>query len=413
MFNINSFKSNKSLKLALCWTIFISSILYFIWKIIFMGVPQYDFHIFYFAFDKVFHHDKINLLYDHHNLVIGMNRLGYSVVEATKNFYGYPPQFAVLFSPFSLMGYKISKWIWFFLSDILYFAGIILFIKIAYKGKSFGAKLIIIAFSLANGALYYDIFWGQSNRMIFFLIALTFYLVYIKKFYWLAGIPMSLAIVFKVTPILIVGLFVIRRNWKTVNATIIASIFFTTVTMFFTGYNLIWKYCTQYLWSLNKLNMENGNAPWNSSFKSVLKSCINNIQIEKILPLIFILVIVTASFITMTKAKQNMASFDIGIFTLLVLLLSPTIEVHHLVLAMFAEVAILARTIEQIEKGFKKKISAVQKISYLSIVLIIVLSILPVMFISYFVILVLCFINIIYLYNQIQGKCDENENKCV
>jgi uncharacterized membrane protein len=66
------------------------------------------------------------------------------------------------------------------------------------------------------------VYWGQSNALLFFLLAATFFCIERGNRY-AAGAFLASAIASKVTPLAIAALLLLRREWRTVIATVVFS----------------------------------------------------------------------------------------------------------------------------------------------------------------------------------------------
>lgn len=180
---------------------------------------------------------------------------------------------------------------------------------------------------------------GQSNRLIFFLLCLTFYF-YQSKYKWLAGIPIVLATSFKILPGIFLVHFLFKREWKVFLSAVITTIVTAGITIYKVGWNVVWGYVTHDLFAANKINEMHGGAPWDSSFKGVLKTYLPHVPIST-LHIVYVLLLLIITFFVIKKCHKNSA-FEFMLVTTLMLLFSPVVEVHYLVLMVIVIVFLLA-----------------------------------------------------------------------
>ncbi len=81
------------------------------------------------------------------------------------------------------------------MSIVLCAIGVILVARTAYRGDERSATLLLVAIALLNRPIVENVFWGQSNELLFFLLAATLFLMERGKRYW-AGLFLALAIAY-------------------------------------------------------------------------------------------------------------------------------------------------------------------------------------------------------------------------
>ncbi|WP_020062589.1 glycosyltransferase family 87 protein [Bacillus sp. 123MFChir2] len=297
-----------------------------------------DFHFFYYSFYTIWHDASIDLLYNLDHQMETFRQL-YGGTKGDLGYYMYPPQFAIFLSWFAAFPYEKAKFLWTAFNSMLFVIGVILVIQASYKGTGKGIKYLLFSVAIILFPVHADYFWGQSNRLIFFLLCLTFYF-YQSKHKWLAGIPIVLATSFKILPGIFLVYFLFKKEWKVFLSAVITTIVTASITIYVVGWNVVWEYVTKDLFVVNKINEMHGGAPWDSSFKGVLKTYLPHVPISK-LHLVYVVLMLIITFLIIKKCQKNSA-FEFALVTILMLLFSPVVEVHYPVLMVIVIVFLLA-----------------------------------------------------------------------
>ena len=153
--------------------------------------------------------------------------------------YRYPPFFLFLFSPFSLLPYKLVEFIWLWLC-IFAFCQII-------KTTKLGFELVVpdssrvwpaILLSLIATAKFFVVLSGHFNvhLIVIAFVGLAFYSVLSRK-QLMAAVPMALAITIKISPILTLPYFALRRQWRFLAATSVLVVVFNLLPALYFGWN--------------------------------------------------------------------------------------------------------------------------------------------------------------------------------
>ena len=126
--------------------------------------------------------------------------------------YRYPPFFLLAFVPLWLLPYKVAAYVW-YLTAILQITGCV-FILNRQTDFNQSAKAAWLIIFLAVGQYFVMILhYGNAHLLAVFLLFVSFYFV-IRRKNWVAAIAMALAITIKLTPILILPYFALKRRWK-------------------------------------------------------------------------------------------------------------------------------------------------------------------------------------------------------
>lgn len=308
-----------------------------------------DFNFYYYSFEIIWHNKNPFLLYDSSNLLNWLYPKGTQDPKTYLGFFGYPPHFSVLFSWMSIWNIEIAKKIWFYLNNFLFILGSFLFVPIAYKGKRLDIRLLMVSLPLIIAGFINDSNLGQINRLLFFLLSLTFFLFFVKRKPWLAGIPLSIAIVFKILPVIIFFfLFLLRKEWKVCLSTVFSTGFLTLLTAKVVGFPIIFDYFINHLHKLNQINMQHGGAPWNSSLHGVLQSF--GIPYPLADKQFFLIVIFfTFSLSLFFLMKRGDIRGDISLAVIAMLFIPPVLESHYILYINFILLSLFGKLIDKVQ----------------------------------------------------------------
>ncbi|EJQ41176.1 hypothetical protein A6283_06735 [Bacillus wiedmannii] len=297
-----------------------------------------DFHFFYYAFHTIWNDNAISMMYDLDHQMETFRQL-YGETKGALGYYMYPPQFAVFLSWFAAFPYEKARLLWTMFNSILFILGVCFVIQAAYKGRAKGVKYLLFSAAIIIYPVFADFYWGQSNRLIFFLVCLTYYF-YQSKHKWLAGIPIVFATSFKLLPGIFLVYFLYKKEWKVFLSAVITTIITSGITIAIVGWNVAWEYVTNDLFVVNGINEMHGGAPWDSSFKGVLKTYFPHDSMS-ITHLVYVVILLAITFLVIRKCKKD-SSLEFVLVTALMLLFSPVVEVHYLVLMIIVIVCVLS-----------------------------------------------------------------------
>lgn len=333
----------------------------------------YDYVYFYYAFRQVLeHHASFADLYNIHRQFTWLTRFRYPINPY--NQYVYPPQFAVWFSPFGLLPFRISAIVWMCLSAGCYFTGLCLLCRMLWKRTTRAHVLAVCALGLIITPFEIDVGAGNVNSVLFLLVVSTFYLAYQRGRARFAGLPLAAAILIKVTPGAILLLFFLRRRWKVCTWTILWALFGTLVTGFVIGFGPVAAYATHFL-SLGQTSMQNGPAPYNQSVIGVVDMLQSRGWMfpQKVVPDVFyglFLCWVGRGVWRAIRYGRPSWRLDIALGSLMPLLFSPLVEEMHLMFALpaimvLAKPDVSARRLQR--TAFPFKVAAVVSVVLLSL----------------------------------------------
>ncbi len=127
--------------------------------------------------------------------------------------YVYPPLFAILFVPFALMPFVVSVFSWFFLNFCFFFLSLYLVLKKLKLLDHTLPSFFILAFLSNVGAYSSSLSNAQVNVVILFCLSLVYYF-YLDNKKFLSGLLLALGVAIKLTPLLFVVYFLIKREFK-------------------------------------------------------------------------------------------------------------------------------------------------------------------------------------------------------
>jgi hypothetical protein len=312
-----------------------------------------DFNFYLYAFTTLLNHPHdASLLYDRPSLLAFLHAMG-----VTKGgpgiFYGYPPQFALLFSPLAYLPPLAAKLTWVFCSAVLFAVGLAMLINLAYRGKDGGVRLLLVAVALASCPLMIDISLGQSNELLFFLIVATFFFVDRGNRY-LAGVFLGTAIVLKMAPIAVAGLLLLRREWRTAIAAAVTSLAITAFTAWKLGFHAIWQFLVADMPRLSHfaIDLEFGGAPENNSLRGAVQTLAEMAGRPVSTPTLHTIWLVTAVVTSMVAAvlvfrrhSDRRVDFALAVMTMLVAM--PMLEPVHLVVALIPLIILIGTAFER------------------------------------------------------------------
>ncbi|MDR5759812.1 glycosyltransferase family 87 protein [Caballeronia sp. LZ035] len=310
-----------------------------------------DFNFYYYAFQSVLNapHDA-SLIYNNEQLVAFLNGLGVNTVGDIL-IYCYPPHFALIFSPLAWLPPFTAKLVWVSMSAILCVIGAVLVAKLSYRGGDRRVTALLVAITLLSFPVLHDAYLGQSNELLFFLLAAAFFLIE-RNNRWTAGLFLGFAVVFKVTPLAIVGLLLLRKEWRTVLSTFICAGVLTLYTASQLGFKVILTYFTEELARAQAQIAAAGGLPGNSSVRGVLQTLSESLgmpasaaALRLTSTLFAALICLFACYLVLRRSRDNRTVFALACMTML--LAAPVLEPIHMVIALIPLVILIGTALEQ------------------------------------------------------------------
>jgi len=163
----------------------------------------------------------------------------------------HPPQFYLLYDFFTLFPFKTAYIIHFAISIVLYTFSLMLLtvFLLGKKPLSYIVALLLSLYSVICSVCVDNIFLGQVGFILVFLLILTYYCG--EKGQWIpAGFFLSLAILFKMFPFLLIFYYIFRKQYRVVISCFASLALLTVVTGFMWGFQRYFQYMD---W-MNELN---------------------------------------------------------------------------------------------------------------------------------------------------------------
>ena len=157
---------------------------------------------------------------------------GSSIYDAKNSrgwYYVYPPPFAILMVPFAKMSVALGALIWYLLEVAsLYFAAKMAFslikpLTLSPINKNRHFFLFALSIGLALPVMVTGAMRGQTSAFVILLIVASFYFC-ARQRHLLSGTTLAAAVLIKVTPITLLIYFIVKRQWKVLQATVFAMI---------------------------------------------------------------------------------------------------------------------------------------------------------------------------------------------
>jgi len=143
--------------------------------------------------------------------------------------YRYPPTFAVLIAPLTVLGFGPFFFLWYALNVGLFGAAVWLARGIAFpREKQVTARQMWLPALLVGAYAIDNLFLGQTNILVMVLVYWAF-LEDMKGREWVGGIPLGAAIAIKAFPAPLLAYFVFRLRWRFTAATVLGCAFFLLV----------------------------------------------------------------------------------------------------------------------------------------------------------------------------------------
>ncbi|WP_096031611.1 glycosyltransferase family 87 protein [Caballeronia hypogeia] len=310
-----------------------------------------DFNFYYYAFDAVLRsaHDP-SLIYNTDRLLEFLKNLGVNT-EGDILVYCYPPHFALIFSPFAMLPPFAAKLVWTSISVVLCIIGAIMAAKMSYRGADRRVTALLIAITLLSFPVLHDAYLGQSNQLLFFLLAASFFFIE-RDNRWSAGVLLGVAVVFKVTPLAIVGLLLLRREWRTVISAGLCAIALTLFTASKLGFGIIWSYFTVDMSRFQAQIQSAGGLPGNSSVRGALQTISTSLgmpaseaTLHATATIFGAAICVFACYLVFRRSRDRRTDYALACMTML--LASPVLEPIHMVVALLPLVVLIGTALER------------------------------------------------------------------
>lgn len=292
-----------------------------------------DFGFFYYSFQSVLHH-QTNMMYDFIAEQQWMRAHGFPTAPNSQ--YVYPPLFAAVWSWLGRIPLRVA-WVWWAILSITSYVISVALIARAVLSSSSGWRTYAFIFIAASFTPYlWDLLIQNDNWLVLFLVALGIYF-HIGRKRAIAGVLFGLAALFKVTPIILLLYFGLRRKWQMVIGGIISILLGVLITVFWLGTKVLVAYITLFK-SLVTRSMQYGGAPYNSSLRGLIlwwNKSHHDMGIHYVhLVWVVYLILLTLTIIWASRQHLLDESYHTAVASLSVLLYSPLTEIPHMVLTL-------------------------------------------------------------------------------
>jgi hypothetical protein len=194
--------------------------------------------------------------------------------------YRYPPFFLIAILPLSLLPYPVAAHVWYWLS-VAMIAGIVRLIRRVAARVNSRRRVWLVAFFAVAQYYVMQLRYGNAHLLIVFLMFASLYFA-LRKRDWLAGLLMALSISIKVTPVLILPYFVLRKRW---NYLLAITVFLLPINLIPVGYFGYAKNTellrTWFAHVLLDKDFHEVNGPINLSLKGQLRRYLTDVDYSK------------------------------------------------------------------------------------------------------------------------------------
>jgi len=191
--------------------------------------------------------------------------------------YRYPPFFLVALLPLWLIPYPIAAYIWYVLS-VLEIAGCVLIVARIFPALR-ERKIMWLPVALAVAQYFVMVFhYGNAHLLAVFLLFGSLYLVLQRKTLW-GSLLMALAITIKLTPILLLPYFALKKQWNFLIGVVAFLIFINLAPSAHFGFRRNAELlATWYRHVVSSQEFHEDNGPINLSLKGQLRRYLTDVD---------------------------------------------------------------------------------------------------------------------------------------
>ncbi len=191
--------------------------------------------------------------------------------------YRYPPFFVIALAPLWLAPYSVAAYIWYLLSA-LEITGCVLIVTRTFPALR-GSKKMWILVALATAQYFVMVLhYGNAHLLTTLLLFASFYFSLQRKDVS-AGVLMALAITIKLTPVLLLPYFALKRRWKLLAAVCVFLIAINLVPSAYFGFranNELLASWYRHVVASQEFHEDNG--PINLSIKGQLRRYLSTVN---------------------------------------------------------------------------------------------------------------------------------------
>ena len=191
--------------------------------------------------------------------------------------YRYPPFFLIVLYPLWLVPYSAAAYIWFTMSAIEVACIVLIVIRTFPELRKSKTLVLLVVLAVAQYFVMV-LHYGNAHLLVVALMFGSFYCVLWKK-ELAGGLLMGLAITIKVTPVLLLPYFILKRRWKLLAALclfLVALNFVPSAYFGFRGNNELLANWYRHVVASQEFHEDNG--PINLSIKGQLRRYLSAID---------------------------------------------------------------------------------------------------------------------------------------
>ncbi|HSW96490.1 MAG TPA: glycosyltransferase family 87 protein [Candidatus Saccharimonadales bacterium] len=250
-----------------------------------------------------------------------------------KNFFGsflYPPFALLVFLPFTFISFFIAEKVFVVLSLLCLFLAIILLFKLFKISVLSTVSLFLLTLVFNFFPEKFTLGMGQINNVVLLLMSLFVYF-YIKKREYLAGIVLALAIMLKLSPVILIFFLLIDKRWKLLIATCVAlAIMILSIAIFINPANNIYFLKT----ALPELLASWKGDYYNQALSGFLQRAVPNIFIRQFSRIFLGILLLLTSLFSIWKyhsKNDNSRLLSLSILMTISLIINSFSWQHHFV----------------------------------------------------------------------------------
>jgi hypothetical protein len=184
--------------------------------------------------------------------------------------YRYPPFFLIILYPLWLVPYSAAAYIWFTISAIEVACAVLIVIRTFPALRKTKTLALLVVLAVAQHFVMV-LHYGNAHLLVVALMFGSFYCVLWKKDL-AGGLLMALAITIKVTPVLLLPYFVLKRRWKLLLAVGVFLVVLNLVPSAYFGFRANNELlATWYRHVVTSQEFHEDNGPINLSIKGQLR----------------------------------------------------------------------------------------------------------------------------------------------
>lgn len=297
----------------------------------------------------------------------------------------YPPHSLLLFSVFSNLNIYFAQVVFTLIKEISLLISIFLISIINFKSMKTDKNILdspIFHLSLITGIFFSLFYWpvkndilnGQVNIFVFLFIVLSYFFSEDKPL--LSGFFLSLGILLKLTPLLIIPYFILRNYIKVVLYTLLFSIILTLISIYIYGYQIHIEYVDKLFYNSDGKHIPLLGWPFSITHNQSINGFFHRVFIIKyediyfgsdpivlnyklghiliiLFDIMFALIVAVKCIPSSMKKALNKLGINVlvyskdkndlifGMYLSVILLISPVSWVHHMVILLFPNIILI------------------------------------------------------------------------